>query len=407
MKSIRFLHAADLHLDSPFIGLAHAPKSVLDSIRESTFHALDNLVQTAIEKQVDFVLITGDLFDNEKQSLKAQIRLKKAFELLDSQKIMVYLSYGNHDYIKGNIHPITYPDNVCIFPDEQVRSFVHYKEEQPLAKIYGFSYENRAVTEGKTSEYILSDNTIPFHIAMLHGSIQSNTDHDMYAPFQLSELVEKDFQYWALGHIHQRQVLKETPPVIYPGNIQGRHRKETGEKGCYLVELSASTCETQFVPLQAIEFSKLSVNASACSEIHQLEQEIQKACRHLVKDHPQMVDLSIVGDQKKLAAWEQEGLLEEVIEISNASMQSELHWCHIFRYRSEVDYSTIDPFLYEGDHFIGELVRQINDASIQPLLKDLYKQKQARKYVETLSEEEAVQIKNEAQHILIKGLMEE
>ncbi|WP_042224534.1 metallophosphoesterase family protein [Oceanobacillus manasiensis] len=407
MKSIRFIHAADLHLDSPFIGLAYAPKLVLDSIRESTFLALDNLVQAAIEKQVDFVLITGDLFDSERQSLKAQIRLKKAFELLYSHEIMVYLSYGNHDYIKGNIHPITYPNNVQIFPDEQVRSFIHYKEDMPMAKIYGFSYEKRAVTEGKAKEYRLSDDTIPFHIGMLHGSIQSNTDHDLYAPFQLNELVEKDFDYWALGHIHQRQILKESPPVIYPGNIQGRNRKETGEKGCYVVELSASSYNTQFLPLQAIQFSKLSINATACIEIHQLEEEIQKACHHLAEEQPHMIDLSIVGNQQRLSAWEQEGLLEEIIDVVNATMQLETNWCHIFRYHSEIDYSTIDPYLYEGDHFIGELLRQTDKASIQPFLKDLYKQKQARKYVEMFAEEEVEQIKNEARHILLKGLMEE
>ncbi|MFD2630289.1 exonuclease SbcCD subunit D [Oceanobacillus kapialis] len=407
MDSITFLHAADLHLDSPFIGLANVPKTIFDSMRESTFLALDKLVQTAIERQVDFVLITGDLFDNERQSLKAQIRLKKAFELLETKNIMVYLSYGNHDYTKGNIHPITYPDNVFIFPDEQVSSFIYYKEDQPIARIYGFSYENRAVTEGKVHEYNVIDRSIPYHIGMLHGSIRSNNEHDMYAPFQLSELEEKDFHYWALGHIHQRQELKSSPPVIYPGNIQGRHRKETGEKGCYVVELSSAGCQKSFVPLQAIQFSRLAFNASDCTEIHQLEEKLQAACRQLTKEYPQMIDLAISGEQRLIEAWEQEGLIEEVIDIVNAAMQLVPNWCYIFRYHTEVDYRSIDPYLYEGDHFIGELLRQIESTSIQPFLHDLYKQKQARKYVDTLRKEEVEQIKLEAQHMLIKGLMEE
>src|SRR5690625_3746019 len=131
----------------------------------------------AIEKQVDFILIVGDLFDNEKQSLKAQIRLRTAFEALERHHITVYLSYGNHDYIKGNRHPVTYPANVCIFPDEKVRHFIHSKEGQHVAEIHGFSYENRAVLTNKTAEYQIVDQTIPYHIAMLHGSVQGNTEH--------------------------------------------------------------------------------------------------------------------------------------------------------------------------------------------------------------------------------------
>lgn len=215
---ISFIHAADLHLDSPFKGLANVPASIFKEICESTFVALDRLVSVAIDKKVDFVLIVGDLFDNEKQGIKAQIRLRKAFEELKEHQINVYVSYGNHDHINGNIHPVTYPDNVFIFSSEKVSQFIYKRNHQPIAQIYGFSYENRAVLTNKAQEYIVADRSIPFHIAMLHGSIQKNTVHDVYAPFQKSDLFQKDFDYWALGHIHQREVLGERPPVVYPGN---------------------------------------------------------------------------------------------------------------------------------------------------------------------------------------------
>src|SRR5699024_1364030 len=123
------------------------------------------LVQAAIEKQVDFVLLTGALFDNEKQSLKAQIRLRRAFEELEHHQIHVYVSYGNHDYLNGNSHPVTYPDNVYIFTDEQVNHVTDEKNNHKLAQIYRISYENRTDHTNKAREYDIQDKQIPYHIA--------------------------------------------------------------------------------------------------------------------------------------------------------------------------------------------------------------------------------------------------
>src|SRR5690625_2029219 len=192
-KDISFIHVADLHLDSPFQGLSHMPEHIFKEVRESTFVALDRLVRNAIHLQVDFVLIVGDLFDNERQSLKAQIRLRRAFQELAKHQINVYLSYGNHDHINGNIHPVTYPNNVFIFPFEKVSHFTYEKNGIPLAEIHGFSYENRAVLTNKTVEYQIDNQAALYHLAMLHGSLQSNLDHDTYAPFQLSELINHNF----------------------------------------------------------------------------------------------------------------------------------------------------------------------------------------------------------------------
>src|SRR5699024_3332473 len=114
-NKLTFIHAADLHLDSPFKGLANIPEHIFSDVLESIYEALGRLVQAAIDMEVDFVLLSGDLFDNERQSLKAQITLRNAFEKLKSHEIHVYLSYGNHDNINGNVHPIEYPDNVYYF----------------------------------------------------------------------------------------------------------------------------------------------------------------------------------------------------------------------------------------------------------------------------------------------------
>lgn len=407
-KEISFIHAADLHLDSLFKGLAHTPEHIFQDIRASTFRALDRLVQTAIDKKVDFVLIVGDLFDNEKQSLKAQIRLKKAFEALQRYRINVYISYGNHDFMNGNIHPVTYPDNVFIFPDEKVNYFLHEQAGETVAAIYGFSYENRAVTSKKATEYHIQHEHIPFHIATLHGSLKSNTEHDVYAPFQLQDLTEKDFNYWALGHIHQREILKENPSIVYSGNIQGRNRKETGEKGCYHVVLSEHGTDMSFIPLQAIQFTPLTIDVSACEEAHQMESRIHKMMDTTIgKETPQLLDLTLTSDHTMLKQWENDKHVEDIIELVNEVTTHQPNWRYIFRVTVQSLMTEMDSQLYKGDHFIGELSRHFDEASIKPFMKELYQQKTARKFINLLTEEEEQEIKSEAKSLLLNELLKE
>ncbi len=406
-KQLSFIHAADLHLDSPFKGLANTPDPIFKEVRESTFVALDNLVQAAINQRVDFVLIVGDLFDNEKQSLKAQIRLKKAFEKLQNHEIYVYMSYGNHDYINGNKHPVAYPDNVYIFSKEEVQPFPYQRNGEVLALIYGFSYENRAVVANKVNEFQITDTSVPFHIAMLHGSVQSNTEHDRYAPFQVQELSERHFDYWALGHIHKRQILKETPAIVYPGNIQGRNRKETGMKGCYHVVLNEGTTDLAFIPLQAIQINPLVVNVSPCNSVHEVESVLMEHVNNLTYSTPQLIDLTLISTDQRITKWQQDGRMEEMMELINeATIQSSV-WSYIFRYSVSKKVASFDRELYKGDHFISELLYEIDNQSIQPFIAEIYQQKRARKFVERLTIEEEMALKTAVKELLIYELLKE
>ncbi|RYG72866.1 DNA repair exonuclease [Lentibacillus lipolyticus] len=404
MGELSFIHAADLHLDSPFKGLSHIPEAVFHKVKNSTFEALDRLVQSAIDKQVDFVLLAGDLFDNEKQSLKAQVRLRHAFEKLQHHHINVYMLHGNHDFLSGNYHPITYPDNVFIFSSEAVTHFTYARNDETLAAIYGFSYESRSVTAEKAKEYEPVSETIPYHIAMLHGSVYSNTDHDVYAPFHLTDLTRKDFDYWALGHIHQREILKEEPPVIYPGNIQGRSSKESGPKGCYHVVLSDKGMELTFLPLHSILFRKLSVNISGCEEAHQLERVIlQKIEDTKAQTGPELVHLVLTGVHANFWEWKQAA--EDIVQLVNETLMYQNNWTYI--YRSELSRSKQDPFgrLKESSHFAGELLRHADEASIQPYLDELFRHRQAKKFVQAMSLEQEQRVKEKAKQLLIDELL--
>lgn len=374
--SITFIHAADLHLDSPFKGLTKLPSAIFNDIKQSTFSALDQLIHHAIFKKVDFILLVGDLFDNEKQSLKAQIHLRSAFEQLQEHEIDVFLSYGNHDYILGNPYRVRYPENVHIFQEESVTHFTYRKATVPIAQIYGFSYHNRAVQMNKTSEYEIENEQIPFHIATLHGSVHGNTSHDPYAPFSLTELQTKPFDYWALGHIHQRAELSITPPIIYPGNTQGRHRNEQGEKGCYIVEMTSTNTSIDFIPLQSMQFIEYNIDVTHCKNIHDLEQIILSNI--VSTNEKQLIHLILTSATNELRSFQSEGIITELVDWINDVQSNQSNWQYIYAY--DIDIKLKADVSLEDD-FVTEIENTLETIDTKTVLADLFHHPVARKYV--------------------------
>ncbi|GAE46065.1 metallophosphoesterase family protein [Mesobacillus boroniphilus] len=241
MKQVKFLHTADLHLDSPMVGLRHLPKVIFHRLQESTFTALKNITDAAIKHEVDFVVIAGDLYDAEDRSIRAQAVLRNEMVRLADKGIKVYGIHGNHDHLGAKSVMIDFPDNVHFFSD-QVAKADFTKHDGTLVHLYGFSYPERHVMERWIEKYEKIDGA-DFHVGLLHGHFEGVSDHGKYASFRLSELIEKDYDYWALGHIHKREFLSQQPYVVYPGNPQGRNRKELGEKGAYIVKLTEAGAE--------------------------------------------------------------------------------------------------------------------------------------------------------------------
>ncbi|WP_179134516.1 metallophosphoesterase family protein [Oceanobacillus timonensis] len=400
-SAVTFIHAADLHLDSLFKGLRHVPENIFKEIQESTFTALNHLVDRAIEHQVDFLLLAGDLYDHESQSLKSQIRLRRAFERLKDEHIDVYLSYGNHDFIKGDSFDVAYPDNVHIFPDETVTCIPFYKHGKAAAAIYGFSYEHRAVYENKSSAYITTtDDDFPFHIAMLHGSVATNTEHDTYAPFQIKDLLNKGMDYWALGHIHKRQQLHENPSIIYPGNIQGRHRKETGEKGCYLITLSKHQTKQTFLPLQAIRYEEVEVDIRDGLSPSQAEKAIIE--RLPESSVPSLFYLKIAAKETETFTPD-EGLIQELVEVINESLMERFPWQYIYQHQIVLEEESSQL----ADDFLTDILEEVDMDFIHEGLQEIYRHKDARKFLPALSDEDAQDVKADAYKLLNDVLRKE
>ncbi|QHE51331.1 DNA repair exonuclease [Pontibacillus sp. HMF3514] len=409
-ETIKFIHSADLHLDSPFQGFFDLPEEMLAQVRDSTFQAFDRLIQQAIQHEVDFVLIVGDLFDQDGRSLKAQVRLRKAFEKLHEYGIDVFLSHGNHDHLGGSFYSVEFPDNVHIFNEETVTSIPYYKGEEKCAEIYGFSYEKRAVTEPKAEEFIPSSEDV-YHIGMLHGSLATNTDHDVYAPFRIEDLYSRGLDYWALGHIHKRQQLSEYPPILYSGNIQGRHRNEDGEKGCNLVELTETGHSLQFLPTGMIRFETRSIDVNGCETLKELEQKLYDWKEELRKESaPVLLHLTLKGDIPS-GGEEAPDIKEELRQIWNEQEEGQENWIWIHKLNVMKDKGMERNQLAQGSHFVGELLRTMEEVEeveeVEEDLRELTQHHALRKYVQGFSEEEKEEITKHAEDLLLRELLKE
>lgn len=254
---IRFMHLADLHLDSPFKGLSHLPSDLFDQIQQSSFQSFERLVETAIDEQVDFVLIAGDVFDIHTRSIRAQRFLINQCNRLNDAQIPLFISYGNHDYVEDDRFYLTYPDNVHVF-DETVSTKTIKTASGEWVAISGFSYHSRHIHQNRMSEFPTRDEQADYHIGLYHGDVSSQSTD--YAPFELNDISQLHYDYMALGHIHQRQALSTQVPAYYSGTIQGRHRNEEGDKGALLVELNGREHHVTFIPTAPVIWQTASIS---------------------------------------------------------------------------------------------------------------------------------------------------
>lgn len=285
MKSFRFIHTADLHLDSPFRGMVNVPAVIRDKLRESTFAALLNLVDLAIKERVDFVVVSGDVYDLADRSLRAQIRFQQAVVKLSKQGISVFIIHGNHDPEDGRRAALDWPKSVHFFGSKDAGMVAVYNDEGGLlAQIYGISYPTAAVSTNLLPYFQVQQEAV-YKIGLLHSNVDGDPSHDNYAPCSKGELIRLGIDYWALGHIHQRAVLHEEPYVVYPGNIQGRHVKELGAKGCYIVKVSEyGTTKMEFNALDSIRWVDQSVSIKGLTTEQQLKDLIEEHMEGIKKD---------------------------------------------------------------------------------------------------------------------------
>lgn len=231
---MKLVHAADLHIDSPLAGLARYENAPVDQIRSATRRATENLVQCCLDEGACLLVLAGDLFDGDWKDYSTGLFFTGQMARLRQAGVQVALVRGNHDAASQIEKHLRLPDNVFSFPHEQAGTRRY--DEFGIA-VHGRSYAHRAETDNLARTYPQAlDNYL--NIGVLHTSLSGRPGHAPYAPCTLEELVAKGYDYWALGHVHQREVLCESPWVVFSGNLQGRHVREVGPKGATVVTVT-------------------------------------------------------------------------------------------------------------------------------------------------------------------------
>ncbi len=408
MSSIKFIHAADLHLDSPFVGLKHMPAKLFERVRESTFLSFSKIIRCAIEEKVDFVLLSGDLYDEDERSLKAQIRLKKEFERLAEADIQVYVIHGNHDHMGGKWLELDWPSNVHVFSSHHVEVKEYKRNQTPLAYIYGYSYPARAVYENMTHQYIKKENRDVYHIGMLHGSMEGNKEHDVYCPFKLNELIDKDFDYWALGHIHKRQILHLLHPVIaYSGNIQGRHRKESGRKGCYLVQMEQGSTRNTFVATDEIGWEELKVSIEGLQTISELIKACEQSMESIRKEKRSIcLTISLVDSGVLSTALNSQETVQDLLDILNEQTGELDNFIWVVKIMNH----TFKPLVtsHKLSTFYDDLAKTVKEYNeFEQVFDPIQKNPIFRKYISGFTYDEQKQLLKEAEQLLLRELLQQ
>jgi len=234
---MKFIHAADVHIDSPMRGLEKYEGAPVEELRTAPRRSFENIVTLAIETPVDFVIIAGDLFDGPWQDMQTGIWTASQFHRLDQAGIPVFLLQGNHDAESRVPQAITWPNNVKRFATDLPSSF---EVDEHNVVLHGQGFAGREAPDDLVPNYPAAVSN-KFNIGVLHTSLTGDACHDRYAPTNEASLAAKGYDYWALGHIHIRRVVQEKPLIVFSGNCQGRNIHEAGAKGCYLVSCEAGS----------------------------------------------------------------------------------------------------------------------------------------------------------------------
>jgi exonuclease SbcD len=270
MARWRFVHAADLHLDSPFAGLAQVHSQLREALVSATFESLRRLVDLCLSSRAEFFLLAGDLFDGPRLSLKAHMRLRQELARLAAAGVETFIVWGNHDYLATSGLSLDWPPGVVVFPAEEVTGCEVQRQGTTLARIFGVSHGNTAERENLARRFP-SPAPGPFTIGLLHANLDKSAGHEDYAPCSLADLVRPGFDDWALGHIHAPGVRRPAQPaVVYAGNPQGRHINEAGPRGCYLVEVDGHEVQLHFQETATISWEAREAEVSGFSHLTQV-----------------------------------------------------------------------------------------------------------------------------------------
>ncbi len=317
---MKFVHAADLHLDSPLAGLSRYEGAPVEQIRGATRRALENLVKLCLAERAELLVIAGDLYDGDWRDYSTGLFFSKQMSALRAGNVQVVWIRGNHDAASKLTAHLQLPENV--------RELSHKKPESFLLEglgvaVHGQGFETRDVSHDLSSRYPEPKRSL-FNIGLLHTALEGRDGHAPYAPCRLTALVDRGYDYFALGHVHTREVLSQEPWIVFPGNLQGRHARETGVKGATLVTVEGE--RVRAVEHRALDEVRWHVAEAEVSGEHSLDGVLERVREALSR--------AVLAGEGRLSAIR--------VRISGASAVHELLAARSERVIDEVRALTLD-----------------------------------------------------------------
>ena len=285
--------------DGPRAGLDKDPDSPADEIRQAPRRAFENLVKLAIDEEVRFVLLAGDIFDGDSKDFASDLFLHEQLSKLVAANIPTFLIAGNHDALHVRTRQLH-------LPDKMVTRFSARRPETAIldeidVAIHGQSFAKAAVTDDLSENYPMAKTGL-FNIGMLHTCATKSGEHERYAPCTVDGLRRKEYDYWALGHIHKRENLHSADdacPIVFPGNLQGRHVRESGAKGCMVVTVDDQrVTELRFQPLDVLRWELCEVDVEGMSHAEDVIEKVASTLSECADQHtglPLAVRVELTG----------------------------------------------------------------------------------------------------------------
>lgn len=295
-SSFKFVHTADLHLDSPLKSLARRQAGMAEAVRGASRQALSSIIDLCIDEQVNALLIAGDLYDGDQRSMSTAVFLREQLRRLQAHDIRVFVIRGNHDSKANNItSELALPDNVHVFDGRG--SMVKLSEHE--VAIHGTSFANPSAPDSLLPKY---PDPVPdyINIGLLHTSLAGDGAHDTYAPCSVTQLIDKGYDYWALGHIHKRMVHHpHAPAIVMPGNPQGRHMGECGPRSVSVVSINTDSVAINEHSVEQARFERIDLDVSNETDWQSMESKLEQRmaqCRQHVHIPTLILRVELLGE---------------------------------------------------------------------------------------------------------------
>ncbi len=361
----KFLHAADVHLDSPLNKLDYYEGAPVEEFRQATRRAFENLVKTAILKNVGFVLIAGDLYDGDWKDYNTGLYFVSQMIKMGEAGIDVFIVSGNHDAASRITKTLRLPENVRLFPSDRPATF--FIEKLNVA-VHGQSFSSPAVKKDLSRHYPAALEGY-YNIGILHTCLSGREGHEPYAPCSLKELNNKGYDYWALGHVHQYEMVQTDPPVVFSGNIQGRHIRETGTKGCVMASVDdTGRTNLEFQPLDVVRWAIAEVDAGDAKSGYDIVDRAVKHLEDLLAENNGMslaVRIHIKGETfahneifADIERWTN--------EIRSATLEAGGGRIWVEKVKFKTDIPANDRYVEGSDGAVGELLKVFDELKTNP-----------------------------------------